>query len=288
MTIPPLMPGSSSRDALTAQLEELRMAAGLSGNALAERMGVVQSRVWKIAHAQLLPTEKDIEAWARETGRGDLAGDLIAMMRQARAEQAFAAEFRRSGPAAYQETVQAIEEQAAWIGEYQPTVIPGLLQTADYARELMSVPAGLQEWGAGEAAIEDAVNARMRRQEAALHSPGRRIRIVLGEGALRTLVVAPQTLAGQLGKLLSVARLPSVELGIIGFHQRMPTYPLGFRVYGDDLVVVESLVSEQYFAAVSKPDEVAAFLKAFGELRQAASTGDEAEAIIRRALGDLR
>jgi hypothetical protein len=265
------------------------MAAGLSGNAFADRMKVVQSRVWKIEHGQLLPTERDIRTWASACSRDDLADDLIAMLRQARAEQKFAAEFRRrGGAAAYQETVQAIEEQAIRVGEYQPAVITGLLQTADYARELMSVPAGLRAWGADESAIEDAVNARMRRQEAVLHDPGKRVQVVLGEGALRTLVVTPQTLAGQLGKLLSVARLPSVELGIIGFHQRMPTYPLGFRVYGDDLVVVESIVSEQYFAAEAKPDEVAAFLEAFNELRQAASTGDDAEAIIRRVLDDLR
>ena len=59
-------------------------------------------------------------------------------------------------------------------------------------------------------------------------------------------------------------------------------------VIGPDAVVVESIVSEQYFAAEAKPDEVAAFLEAFNELRQAASTGDDAEAIIRRVLDDLR
>jgi transcriptional regulator with XRE-family HTH domain len=282
------MPGSSSRDALAARLEELRMAAGLSGNALADRMKVVQSRVWKIGNARLMPTEKDIRAWASVTGRDDLADDLIAMMRQARAEQEFAAEFRRSGPAVYQETVQAIEAEATRIGEYQPAVIPGLLQTAEYARELMSLPAGLRAWGGDEAAIRDTVDARMRRQEAVLHDPDRRIQIVLGEGALRTRVVTPPTLARQLGTLISLARLPAVELGIIAFDRPMPTYPLGFRVYDDDLAVVESIVSEDYFTAETKPDQVAAFLEAFGELRQAASTGDEAEAIIRQVLEDLR
>ena len=84
-------------------------------------------------------------------------------------------------------------------------------------------------------------------------------------------------------------RLPSVELGVIGFGQRMPAYPLGgFRVYDDDLIIVESIAGERYFEAETDPDEVAAFLEAFGELRRAASTGAEAEAIIQRALDDLR
>ena len=76
-------------------------------------------------------------------------------------------------------------------------------------------------------------------------------------------------------------RLPSVELGVIGFGQRMPAYALGgFRVYDDDLIIAESIAGERYFEAETDPGEVAAFLEAFGELRRAASTGAEAEAII--------
>jgi transcriptional regulator with XRE-family HTH domain len=290
LTIPPLMPGNPRRDALAARLKELRLAAGYrSGNALARQMGVVQSRVWKIEHGELLPTENDIRAWVQAC-RADVgvAEELIAELGGARSERAFAVDMRRRGGlAAYQDRVRELEEQASWFGEFQVAVIPGFLHTSGYARELMGLAGGAREWGPDDAEIEDAVTARLRRQEI-LDAPGKRVQVVLGEGALRTLVVSPQTLAGQLGKLLSVMRLPSVELGVIGFGQRMPAYPLGFRVYGDNLVVVESLAGERYIEAAEEPKEVAAFLKAFGALRQAASTGDEAEAIIQRALDDLR
>ena len=66
-------------DEIAAQLTELRVAAGLSGNALAREMGIVQSRVWKIEHAQLTPSEDDIRAWARATGRDEIAGELLEM-----------------------------------------------------------------------------------------------------------------------------------------------------------------------------------------------------------------
>ena len=166
-------------------------------------------------------------------------------------------------------------------------VIPGFLQTADYARQVFSVPSGLRSWDDSPAAIETSVDGRLRRQEI-LHDPAKRIQVVLGEGALRTLLVTPEVLAGQLRKLLSVARLPSVELGVIGFRQRMPTYPLGFRVYGDELIVTESIAAERYHAVEAEPREVAAFLEAFDVLRRAAVTGAEAEAIIQRALDDLQ
>ena len=89
MTIPPSVPGSTSRDALAARLTALRTAAGLSGNALAKRMGIVQSRVWKIEHGELLPTEDDIRAWVQATGHDpETARGLIQMLAEARAEYA--------------------------------------------------------------------------------------------------------------------------------------------------------------------------------------------------------
>lgn len=287
MTIPPSKPGSPHRAYLTARLTQLRVAAGLSGNALAKRMGVVQSRVWKIENGTLLPTEKDIRAWARETGNEQEAEGLMEALAEARGEQAFSAVLRRSGAAAYQDQVRHVEEQATRIGEFQVAVIPGLLQTGEYARELMSLPSGLRTWDANEGALEAAVNARLRRQEI-LHDPDKRVQVVLGEGALRTRMVPSQILAAQLGKLLSVLRLPSLELGVIGFGQKMPVYPLGFRVYDNELAVTESIVGERNYTADGDPDEVAAFLEAFNELRQACSTGDAAGVIIQQALDDLR
>ena len=292
MTIPPPKPGSASRAALAARLTELRAAAGLSGNALAKRMGIVQSRVWKIEHPDspphLVPNDDDIKAWATATGREDAAGELLLLLAGARSEQVFGVEFRRQGgPAAYEERVGATEEAATRIGEFQVAVIPGLFHTPEYARALLNMPAGLRWWGADDAAIEAKVGARLRRQEI-LYRPGKQIQVVIGEGALRTRVAPSDVMAGQLNKLLSVAQLPSVELGIIALGRPMPVYPLGFRLYDSDLVVVESIVDEDEYPAEGKPEEVAAFLEAFGALRLAASTGDEARRLITAAVADLR
>lgn len=287
MTIPPHTPGDMSRAALAARLAGLRAAAGLSGNALAKRMGVVQSRVWKIEHRDLLPADEDeIREWVRAAGADDGAiPELMGMLAAARAEQEFASVFRsKGGAAAYQDRVGAIEERSARIGEFQVGVIPGLLQTADYARELVSLPAGLRAWGIDDAGIAAAVAARQRRQEILLQR-GRVVQAVISEAALRIPVTGPEAHAIQLERLLSLIRLPSVELGVISLGHRMPVYALGgFRVYDDDLIIVESIAGEREFTASDNPGAVAAFLEAFGELRQAASTGEAAEAIINRAL----
>ncbi len=289
MTIPPSAPGRASRAALIARLTELREAAGLSENALAGRMGVVQSRVWKIRNGKLMPNEDDLTAWAEATGHPEAAGELAEMLKAARGEQMFSTVYRRKGgAAAYEDRVGAVEKRSQRrIGEFQVAVVPGLLQTADYARGVLSLPGGLRSWGADSTEMEAKIAARLRRQEI-LYDSGRHIQMVLGEAALRTRVVAPAVLAAQLGKLLSLLRLPAVELGVIPFSRQVPAYTLGgFRVYDDDQVTVESIAAEKDYMADQEPEAVAAFLEAFTALRQAASTGAGAEAIIQRALDDL-
>ena len=286
MTIPSSAPGRASRAALIARLVELREAAGLSGNALAGRLGVVQSRIWKIEHATLMPNEDDLAAWAEATGNPEAAGDLAEMLKAARGEQAFSAVFRRGGgAAAYQERIRAVEAQSQQIGEFEAAVIPGILQTEDYARELLSGVSGPRAWGSNDADVEDMITCRLRRQDA-LYS--KRVQVVISEAALRVLVTSPAAHAAQLRKLLSVIRLPAVELGVIPFTRRLPAYPLGFRVYDDSMIMVESTAGEKEYTTEAHPKEVAIFLGAFAALREAASTGAEAEAIIQRALSDLR
>lgn len=289
MTIPPSAPGRASRAALIARLTELREAAGLSGNALAGRMGVVQSRVWKIEHSTLMPNEDDITAWAEAAGHPEAAGELAGMLKAARGEQAFSTVFRRKGGAsAYEDRVRGTEERSARIGEFEAAVIPGILQTADYAREVLSVSSGPRAWGSDDADVEDKITRRLRRQEI-LYGRDKRVEMVISEAALRVLVTTSETMTGQLDKLLAVSRLPAVELGIIPFSRRMPAYSIGgFRVYDSSLIIVESIAGEREFSAETDPEEVATFLGAFDALRLAASTGAEAEALIRQALEDLR
>lgn len=290
MTIPPPVPGSTSRDALAARLTALRTAAGLSGNALAKRMGIVQSRVWKIEHGELLPIGDDIRAWVQATGHDrETATELIRMLEEARAESAtFKTAFSKYGAARYQQEVAAIEARSSRIGEFQVAMIPAILQTADYAREILSLPSGPGAWGAGADDIEAMIDVRLRRQEI-LHDPGKRIQVVLGEAALRTLVCTPQTLVGQLEKLLSVMQLPSVELGVIGFAQRMPVFPfVSFSVRDNDLIVIEGLTGEQKITASAGADQVASYLRFFDLLLGVSATGEEARRLIAAAAASLR
>ena len=120
----------------------------------------------------------------------------------------------------------------------------------------------------------------MERQQV-LYQHGKRLQVVMLEAALRTRVVAPGTLAGQLDRLTAVAGLATLELGIIPFEAHVPVFPLsGFRLY-DDLVIVESIVGEQQLA---EADDIARYEKYL----ETSVTGDEARRLITAAAADLR
>lgn len=163
-------------------------------------------------------------------------------------------------------------------------MIPGLLQTADYAREFLHLPCGPLSFGRDENDLEQMIANRIQRQQV-LYQQGKQVQIILLEAALRTRVVSAVTLAGQLDRLTAVAGLSTLELGIIPFEASVPVFPLsGFRLY-DGLVIVESIVGEQQLA---EADDIARYEKYLEWLREAARTGDDAVEVIRRSQTALR
>jgi len=192
------------------------------------------------------------------------------------------------GGAGKQADILALEARATRIGEFQPAFIPGLLQTAQYARELLlawAVDAAQGAVGLDEADVDRMVEARMRRQQI-LYKPGKQIQQIVLEGALYSRVCSPETLAGQLDRLIAVTSLPNVEFGIIPFIGAVPVFPICmFQIYDTELVAIESLTGEQQ---VNEPDQIALYDRFFTLLRESAAYERDAVALIHRALAQLR
>jgi transcriptional regulator with XRE-family HTH domain len=274
------------RRRLAEALKALRIGAGLSGARLSEALGWQQSKVSKIETRKQLPSEDDIAAWVGAAGgSAEIATELLTMLRGARVEYAaWKDAYRDSGADRVQADILELEAQTTRIAEFQPSMISGLLQTSEYAREFLHLPCGPLSFGQDEEELERMVAKRMQRQQV-LYQPGKQVHVIMLEGALRARVVSASTLAGQLDRLMAISGLASLELGIIPFEATVPIFPLsGFRLY-DDLVIVESIVGEQQLA---EPDDVARYEKYLELLREAASTGREVAAVIQRALEGLR
>jgi len=212
---------------------------------------------------------------------------LVASLPSAQVEHATWKEQYRAagGGAGKQRDIRELEARATRIGEFQPAFIPGLLQTAQYARELLyawAIDAAQGAIGLNTADVDRMVEARMDRQQI-LYQPGKQIKQVVLEGALYTRVCSPETLAGQLDRLIALTSLPNVEFGIVPFSAFVPVFPICmWQIYDDELVVIESLAGEQQ---INDSEQIALYDRFFALLRGAAASGQEAVALIHRALG---
>lgn len=240
----------------------------------------------KLETGKQLPTEADIRAWVTAAGAGEsIAAELLGLLAAARIEYVTHRDESRleGGLTKVADAQAALEAAAMHIAEWQPAMVPGLVQTAGYARELFERPERSTLTDPGDADPDAMATARVRRQDV-LYQPGRRIELIIGEAALRSTPGTIGTLLGQLDRLVSVIDLPTVELGILPFPV-MPVMPLSSFYMHDDVVYIETLTAEQQ---LSEPEEVAVYVKAFSMLREAALIGPDAVALIQRVAAELR
>ena len=223
------------RLALGDRLRELRLASGLSGKRLAERVGWAASKVSRIEHAKQAVSDADVQIWCETTGAPEaVAAGLRDQLRNLRLDEASGQRqgrsARRSGPAGTGD----VEQTASTIKIFELSVVPALVQTAEYARHVLLTAA---EWGNTSLDIELAVQARMERQRV-LYSPGKDIQITLSEAALRLPVCPREVLGAQIDRLLALQGLPGVRFGVIPLDRRLPAQPMhGFWIVNDTVLI---------------------------------------------------
>ena len=182
------------------------------------------------------------------------------------------------GLAAQQAGYAEVERAATRIAEYRPAMLPGLVQTPDYGREIMALSFTARD----EDEITAIVNARMERQHV-LYETGRQIEIVVGEAGLWTTPGTVDTLIDQLDRLTTLAGLSSVTVGVIPFPQ-MPIMPLAGFSLRDRVASVETVTGEQKLKHYTEFDT---YEDAFSRAMAAAVTGREAVTLIRRVAAEL-
>ncbi|WP_030245304.1 helix-turn-helix domain-containing protein [Streptomyces sp. NRRL S-350] len=159
-----------------------------------------------------------------------------------------------------------LEEAAAEIRSYEVQFVHGLLQTADYARAVIT--AGCHDHGAEE--IERRVDVRLRRQALLTGDHAPRLVAVLDEAALRRPWGGPELMRGQLDRLLELGELPNVRLQVLPLGNAGLSAESGaFTVLGfaepelADVVYLEQFTTALY---LDKPAEVAEYGQAMADL----------------------
>ncbi|ALL78602.1 hypothetical protein AD006_11065 [Pseudonocardia sp. EC080610-09] len=270
-----------ARAALGARLREVRTAAGLSGRALAQALSWPPSKVSKLENGRQTPTDDDVRGWVRIA---DAPDDLESLLASLHALELQHSEWRRQlrgGLLPVQQRIRRFDEITSFFRVFEPAVVPGILQTPEYARHRFIESARL--FGA-QHDLESAVAERVRRQDA-LYRADKRFHLVVTESALRNRLCPASVLVGQLDRIMTVSMLPAVRLGVLDLSDPCPVVPShGFWLLDDERVVVETFSAE---LNLTQQPEIELYREVFEAIAGAARYGRAARQVVHRLAEEL-
>jgi transcriptional regulator with XRE-family HTH domain len=270
-----------ARQALGLRLRELRRHSGLTGRELAGQLGWPASKISKLENGHQTPTDGDLRAWANATGAERVVAELVASLHTLESQHAEWRRQLRGGLRSHQVELARLDEKTKLLRALESTFIPGLLQTAEYARarfaqsiRVLKVPND----------VDEAVRVRLQRQEI-LYQSDKRFHFLLTEAVLRYRLCPVEVMLAQLDRLVALSAMRNVRLGIIPFETPYSVAPAhGFWLLDEDLVIVETFSAELHLA---QPPEIALYSAIFDRLAAIASYGRDARAVITRVIEDL-
>jgi transcriptional regulator with XRE-family HTH domain len=177
-------------------------------------------------------------------------------------------------------TYVGLEAEAVSISDYGLGIMPGLLQTADYARAI--VRAAVPEWV--PEVVEQRVQGRMARQQLLHSANAPQFEAVVDESVLHRVVGSPAVMQAQLERLLELSDLPNVTLRVIPYEAgALPAGNNKFIILGfaqptvSDIVFIEGLTGDLY---LEDSRDVEIYSTTFRTLVQLAASPDETHNII--------
>ncbi|MEU1323381.1 helix-turn-helix domain-containing protein [Streptomyces microflavus] len=203
------------RRRLGAELKRLREKAGVSMEDAAERIGGDKPKISRQENGRQGVSKLEIEALLALYRVSDdrLRTALTTLAREGR-RKGWWAQYSDILPAGFQERL-SIESDAARILTFQSMLVPGLLQTAEYATEVIRA--------AGKSATEDQlksyIEVRASRQEIFARDNPPQYVCLLDEAVLRREVGGPAVMAAQLGKILEVNNPPKLTIQVVPLSQ---------------------------------------------------------------------
>lgn len=271
---------SRLRALLAKELLRVRDLAGLSGREMARRLGISQPKMSRIDRGRSLPSVPLVERWLSEGGADEDTRERILALAEAAHGETRPWGDLLGDRSHLQDEARQQNAAARLVRNFQPTVIPGLLQTAEYARSVLAL---------GHTADRTAaLAARLERQQV-LHEPDRRFEFVIAESVLRW-VPGPRALAGQIDRLLSLATLESVEVAVLPASAAVvvPWHNFIIREPADGSPIY---VTTELFHGAQEINDVASvaiYVKAWERLASVAVWSGHAQDLLARIADDYR
>ncbi|MBG0812651.1 helix-turn-helix domain-containing protein [Planomonospora sp. ID82291] len=197
---------------LAAELRRLRRIAGLSQEEVAEKTNVNVVTLYRIETAKAKPQLRTLVTLLDTYGvTDDTRADLLALQKEAK-QRSWLQSFEGDLPDQYAAFI-GLESEAQEVINYDSLVIPGLLQTEDYARAVIR---GIRPT-VTDAEVESRVTARMRRQALLEGDTPLRLWAIVDQAALSRTVGGETVMRAQLAHLAQQARRPHITIQVIPF-----------------------------------------------------------------------
>jgi transcriptional regulator with XRE-family HTH domain len=282
------------RRQLGRYLRELRNRQRMTVKRAAEEMEWSETKIWRVENGQTSLRSHDVETMCRiYAAPADLTEALKALAKETKAKGWWHA-YGDVIPE-WLDVYIGLEEAASQVSTYQPELVPGLLQTEDYARSVIKE----DNPGVDDDEIDRRVHVRIARQmlvRRAVDPP--ELHVALNEAILHRAVGGPEVMAAQLDSLIYTAGLPNVKLRVVsytaGLHHGLMTGPfviLRFPVSGNGTesepatIYVEGFTGALY---LDKPREVARYTIAFDRIWESALAEAASRDLIHRSAEELR
>jgi transcriptional regulator with XRE-family HTH domain len=272
------------RRRLALELRRLREAAKLTCEEVAEQLECSASKISRVETGRVSVSPRDVRDMLEIYGVPELQRDaLVQLARESRQKGWWHAYADNLQP--HVATYLGMESAASEIRIYEVNLIPGLLQTEEYARAVIT--AGTVSSPRSD--VERQVALKMERQRLAMTSP--QVWAVLDEAALRRQVGGPEVMRVQLEYLRELGGLRNVRLQIIPFgggaHPAMgrPFIILAFSEEADpDVVYLKNLTGALWVENVEEVDRYNMF---FNHLQATALSFENSAALMTAVLKEM-
>ncbi|MEV5414450.1 helix-turn-helix transcriptional regulator [Thermopolyspora sp. NPDC052614] len=275
---------SARQRRLAAILRGLRKDAGLSREAVAERLGCSPPTVTRIEAAQTTARVADVSVMLDIYGvTGQSKDTLLQLARDAR-KRGWWDKMSDAIPEYFQSYV-GLEEDASAVWGYESEYVPGLFQTEEYARAVLEA----EPTRPPEDELAHTLSIRMKRQERLTAPSPPEMWMVLNEAVLRREVGSPDIMRGQLRRLADLSVQNHVNIQVLPFDSGAhPAMNGGFSLLKFPKPSDPAIVYVEYWRGgiyLEESSEVDAYTRLFDHLRARALGPDQTRRLITQVAG---
>ncbi|MBA8927768.1 transcriptional regulator with XRE-family HTH domain [Kutzneria viridogrisea] len=257
---------------LRAELRRARDEAGRTQKDVATALGWSTSKVIRIETGAVAVSTSDVMALLHYYGINDERADTLLAVTRAK-EEAWWDSYRTVFGQQFLNLL-AYEDSSSCIRQFQSLVVPGLLQTPDYARAVITA------YGVEPATAEMGIKVRLRRQELLTSDRCPQILVVLDENAIHRRVGGPAVMRDQLRRLKELGEHPRISIQVLPFSSGvLPAMKASFTIFEfpeDEDEHVVNLEDPHNWALIRDDAEITSrYLESFDVLQEAARPAAE-------------